>query len=131
MSVKKILAVIFAAVILIKLLFWIIAPNLWMGLVDSLLGHQTAVTVVYLALLAITGYYVFSSLDFIDIIVAMFFTSILIAIGTLPYASLLLKLRDQITSIGLGKAWLALLLWGALAVAVLYKVFYMDREKSR
>ena len=131
MSVKRILAVIFAAVILIKLLFWIIAPNLWMGLVDSLLGHQTAVTAVYLALLAITGYYVFSSLDFIDIIVVMFFTSILIAIGALPYASLLLKLRDQITSIGLGKAWLALLLWGALAVAVLYKVFYMDREQSR
>ena len=131
MSVKRILAVIFAAVILIKLLFWIIAPNFWMGLVDSLLGHQTAVTVIYLGLLVITGYYVFSSLDFIDIVVVMFFTSILIAIGALPYASLLLKLRDQITSIGLGKAWLSLLLWGALAVVVLYKIFYAERGESR
>ena len=130
MSAKKILAVIFAAVILIKLLFWIIAPNLWMGLVDSLLGHQTLVTVIYLALLVITGYYAFSTLDLFDIVVVMFFTSILIAIGTLPYASLLLKFRDQITSIGLGKAWLALLLWGALAVVVLYKVFYADRKES-
>ncbi|MDD2901133.1 MAG: hypothetical protein PHU44_01720 [Syntrophales bacterium] len=131
MSAKRILASIFAVVILIKLLFWIIAPNLWMGLVDSLLGHQGLVTIIYLGLLIITGYYAFSTLDFFDIVVVMFFTSILMAIGALPYASLLLKLRDQITGIGIGKAWLALLLWGGLAVAVLYKVFYSDREQSR
>lgn len=131
MSVKRILAAIFAVVILIKLLFWIIAPNLWMGLVDSLLGHQAMLTIIYLGLLVITGYYVFSTLNLFDIVVVMFFTSILIAIGTLPYASLLLKLRGEITSIGVSKAWLALLLWGGLAVVVLYKVFYADRGESR
>ena len=131
MSAKKFLAGIFAAVILIKLLFWIIAPNLWMGLVDALLGHQTVVTIIYLGLLVITGYYAFSTLDLFDIVVVMFFTSILMAIAMLPYAPLLLKFRDDITSIGLGKAWLSLLLWGALAVVVLYKIFYAERGESR
>ncbi|MFZ5452411.1 MAG: hypothetical protein ACOZF2_11170 [Thermodesulfobacteriota bacterium] len=131
MSAKRILAGIFAVVILLKMLFWITNPHLWMGVVESLLGHQALVTIIYLGLLVITGYYAFSTLDLIDIVVVMFFTSTLIAIGTLPYASLLLKLRDEITSIGLGKAWLALLLWGALAVAVLYKVLAPAGNQSR
>lgn len=131
MSAKRILAGIFAVVILLKLLIWVINPNLWMGAVEWLFGQQTLLMIIYLGLMVITGYYVFSSLDLIDITVVMFFTSILIAIGILPYASMWLKLRDEIMSIGVGKAWLAMLLWGALAVAVLVKVFSPRGNQSR
>jgi hypothetical protein len=131
MSAKKILAGIFAVIILVKLIILVTMPHLWMGAVEALLGHQTPVTAIYLVLLVITGYYVFASLDIIDIAVTMFFTSMLLAVSILPYASVLLKMRGEIMGIGLGKAWLALLLWGALAVAVLYKIFSTERGQFR
>jgi hypothetical protein len=131
MLAKRILAGIFAVTILLKLIIGIINPNLWSSAVEALLGQHALIMIIYLALLALTGCYVFSNLDLIDLAVAMFFTSLLIAISILPYAAALLKLREEIISIGVGKAWLAVLLWGALAVAVLCKVFSPGRGQSR
>jgi len=131
MLAKRILAGIFAAVILLKLLFLVTNPHLWMGMVESLLGHQALVMIIYLILMVITGYYVFSTLDLIDIAVVMFFTSALLALSILPYAAMLPKLRDEIISIGIGRAWLAMLPWGILAAAVLFKVFSPGGNQSR
>jgi hypothetical protein len=131
MIAKRILASIFAVTILLKLIIGIFNPNLWSGMVEALLGQQTSVMIVYLVLLVITGYFVFSNLNLIDLAVAMFFTSLLIAISILPFATVLPKLREEIISIGVGKAWLAVLLWGGLAVTVLYKVFSPSGNRSR
>jgi hypothetical protein len=123
MLAKKILAGIFAVIILLKLIIGIANPNLWMGAVEVLLGQHALLMIIYLVLLAITGYYVFSTFNMIDLAVVMLFTSLLTAISILPYSALMLKLREEIISIGMGKAWFAVLIWGALAVAVLYRVF--------
>jgi len=123
---KRILAGVFAGVVLLKLIFLLFNPNLWIGAAEVLLEQHGPVMLVYLALLLITGYYLFSTLDLIDVAVAMFFTSLLIAIGLLPYAATLFKLREEM-SVGVGKAWLAALIWGALAAAVLFKVFCPGR----
>ena len=131
MVAKKILAGIFAVMILLKLIILVTNPHLWMGAVEALLGQQPLVMIIYLVLIIITGYYVFSSLDLIDLAVTMFFTSLLIAISIIPYAGILLKLREEIIRIGVGQAWLALLLWGALAVAVLCKIFSPSRRPWR
>ena len=128
---KRILAGIFAVMILLKLIIGITNPNLWSGAVEALLGQKTSVMIVYLALLIVTGYFVFSKIDLIDLAVTMFFTSLLIAISIIPYAGVLLKLREEIITIGVGKAWLAVALWGALAVAVLYKIFSPSRRQWR
>lgn len=125
---KGILAGIFAVVILFKLITLIINPNLWIRAVEVFLGYDAPVIFLYLVLILITGYYLFSTLDLLDIAVAMFFTSLLIAIGILPYATALLKLREEI-SIGVSKAWLAAAIWGALAAAVLFKVFSPGRTQ--
>jgi hypothetical protein len=131
MSAKKILAGIFAVTILLKLIIGVINPHLWMGAVAALLGQQALVMIIYLVLLVITGWFVFSKIDLIDLAVAMLFTSLLMTISILPYAGVLLKFREEILSIGLGQAWLALVLWGALAVAVLCKVFSPERRQWR
>ncbi len=120
---KKILAGIFAVTILLKLIVGFTSPTLWMGAVEALLGQQTLLMIVYLGLMMITGYYVFSSLDLIDIAVVMFFTSLLIALSILPYSASMLKLREEIIRVGMGKAWFAGLIWGVLALAVLYRIF--------
>jgi inner membrane protein involved in colicin E2 resistance len=127
MLAKRILAGIFVGIILLKLLVGLTNPHKWLDLTGVLLGHHLIVTGIYLILLIITGYYIFSSLKLIDIAVVMFFTSLLVGLSLVPYAPLLLKMSEEIAARGLGKAWLALVLWGALAVAVLYEVLSKRR----
>ena len=127
MSVKKVLATIFAGLILVKLLALLINPDKWLNLSGLLLEYHVILTYVYLALIVITGYFIFNSLNLIDIALVMFFTSLLTGLSLLPYSTPLLKLGEAMAAIGLGKAWLSLVLWGALAVAVLARVFAKRR----
>jgi hypothetical protein len=131
MLAKRILAGFFAMVVLLKLVLLALNPHFWVGAVQALQAHQTLVTLIYLVMIAITGYCIFSTLDLIDIAVAMFFTGMLIALSAIPYAGAMLKLPAEIIGIGLGKSWLAMMLWGALAVAVLYKIFSPGRGRRR
>ena len=71
--------------------------------------------------------YIFSSLNLIDIALVMFFTSLLTALVLIPYTTLLLSLNEQIIASGMGKAWLAMVIWGVLAVAILFRVFSKNR----
>jgi hypothetical protein len=127
MSAKKILATIFAGLILVKLLALLVNPEKWLNLSGLLLRHHVLLTYVYLALIVITGYLVFSSLNLIDIALVMFFTSLLTGLSLIPYSTPLFKFGEAMATIGLGKAWFALMLWGALAAAVLLRVFAKRR----
>jgi hypothetical protein len=127
MLAKKILAVIFAALTLIKLAFLLTSPATWLGLTQYFIGHTTAVMVVYLILLAITGLIIFSSIDLIDVFVVMGFTALLVGLSLIPYAAALTATTQEIATAGIGKAWLALIIWVAMAVAVLYRVFAKKR----
>ncbi|MDO9530880.1 MAG: hypothetical protein Q7O12_01950 [Deltaproteobacteria bacterium] len=120
---KKILAVVFAAVILIKLAFLLISPENWLGASQAFLGHYGAIIGIYLVLLVITGYFVFTSLDLIDVAVVMLFTSILLGLSLIPYLASMPQLPEAIVSVGFAKVWPAWILWAAIAVAVLYRIF--------
>ena len=126
---KKILAVIFAAAILIKLAFLLISPSLWLGATQGFMGHYAAIMGFYLVLLVITGYFVFTSLDLIDVAVVMLFTSILLGLSLMPYLASIPQLREAIVTVGFGKAWPAWILWAAIAVAVLYRIFSGSRRR--
>lgn len=128
MLVKKILAAAFALIILIKLVFVLISPQQWMGFAAGFLGHYGLIMAIYLILIVITGYYIFSSLNLIDIALVMFFTSLLVGLGLIPYATLLISLNEQVIARGMGKAWLSLVIWTALAVAILFRVFSQERR---
>ncbi len=127
MLVKKILAGSFSLIILLKLVFVVTSPQQWMGFAAVFLGHYVLAMAIYLLLLIITGYYIFSSLNLIDIALVMFFTSLLTALVLIPYTTLLLSLNEQIIASGMGKAWLAMVIWGVLAVAILFRVFSKNR----
>ena len=120
---KKILAVIFAALTLIKLAFLLISPEQWLGATQAFLGHYTLMITIYLVLLVITGYVVFTRIDLIDVAVVMLFTSVLLGLSLIPYLASMPKLREEILTVGFGQAWPALILWAAIAVAVLYRIF--------
>lgn len=124
---KEILAGVFAVVILLKLIIGIMNPRAWMAGVAWLLQHQALLLGLYLVVTVITGYYALSSLDLIDVAVVMFFTSMLMALGLVPFSQLLLSLGQQFASQGLGQAWPAAVPWAAVAVAVLYRLISGSR----
>lgn len=124
---KKIIASVFAGVILLKLLALLMSPDKWLGLVAAFLEHSAIVMGIYAVLIIIVGYYILSSIDIIDIALVMLLTSLLIGISIIPYSGVLLKSREEILAVGLGKAWYAIVLWGGFAVVVLYRVFSSKR----
>jgi hypothetical protein len=123
MSGKKILAGIFGVLTLVKLTFLLASPGSWLGAMQAFLGHTGIVTAIYLVVLVITGYFIFTSLDLIDVAVVMLFTAALVGLSLIPYAASLQKLGQEIGVAGFGKAWLAWVIWVGIAVAVLYRVF--------
>jgi 4-amino-4-deoxy-L-arabinose transferase-like glycosyltransferase len=128
MTGKKFLAGVFAVLVLVKLTALLIDPGKWLYLGELLLSNRQIITGVYLVLLAITGFYIFSRLNLIDVALVMFFTSLLTGLTLLPYSTSVLKLGEEMIAIGFGKAWLAIVIWGAVALAVLYRVFSSRRS---
>ena len=84
---------------------------------------------IYLVLLVITGYVVFTRVDLIDVAVVMLFTSVLLGLSLLPYLASIPQLREAIVSVGLAKFWAPLIIWAAIAVAVLYRIFAGKRGR--
>ena len=128
---KKILAGVFAALILVKLVFLLTRPDIWLGATQAFLGHYPLIMVIYLALLTITGYVVFTRLDLLDVAVVMLFTSVLLGLTLVPYWASVPQLPEAIVSVGFAKAWPAMLIWAAIAVAVLYRVFARKNKKLK
>lgn len=131
MFAKKFLAGIFAVLILVKLAALLINPGGWLHLGGVFLEHHAMVTGIYLILLALTGYFIFSSLNLIDLALVMFFTSLLTGLSLIPYSTQMQQLGEAMVALGLRQAWLAMVIWGAVAVAVLYKVLSKSRYRSR
>jgi hypothetical protein len=119
---KKILAGVFAALVLIKLAFLLVSPGSWLGATQAFLGHYTLVMGVYLVLLVITGYFVFTRIDLIDVAVVMLFTGVLLGLSLIPYLAAMPKFPEAIMSVGFARVWPAWIIWAAVAVAVLYRV---------
>jgi hypothetical protein len=125
---KKILAGIFAALILIKLAFLLTSPGQWLGATQAFLGHYTLIMGIYLVLLVITGYFVFTSLDLIDVAVVMLFTGVLLGLSLIPYLAAMPNFPEAIVKVGFTKAWLSWIIWAAIALAVLYRIFAGKKE---
>ncbi len=128
---KKILAGVFAVLTLVKLAFLAVSPGSWLGATHVFLGHSAIVMAIYLVVLVITGYFIFTSLDLIDVAMVMLFTAALVGLSLIPYADSLQKVGQEIGSVGFGKAWLAWVIWVVIAVAVLYRIFASKRKKLR
>ena len=89
----------------------------------ALLGHYALMIAIYLVLLVITGYFVFTRIDLIDVAVVMLFTAALVGLSLVPYLASIPQLREAIVSVGLAKFWPGLIIWAAIAVAVLSRIF--------
>jgi hypothetical protein len=128
---KKILAGVFAALILIKLAFLLLlSPGQWLGATQAFLGHYSLIMGVYLVLLVITGYVVFTRIDLIDMAVVMLFTGILLGLSLIPYLAAVPDFPEAILKVGFAKVWPTWVIWAAVALAVLYRVFANQKEQK-
>lgn len=123
MTPIEILATIFAVIIILKLVVVSINPNLWMKTAGAMLKSEALTTLIYLVLTVVIGYYVFADLTVVQVAAVILLTSTLIGIGLGPYSKLILKWGKEMVDVGVSKAWLSMLIWGLLAIWVLYAVF--------
>ena len=126
MSAIEIIAIIFALFILLKISIVLINPHGWFKVSDSIFRNTILVTIVYLIIAVIVGYYIFHSFSITQVAAVMLFSSILIGLGLLPFSETLLTIRDEMRgskSDILRKTWLTLLIWTAIALWTLYEVF--------
>jgi hypothetical protein len=123
MTPIEILATIFAVFVIVKLVIVIAKPGLWMKWAEAMLKNEVMITLIYFVLAVIVGYYIFAELTVVQVAAVTLWVSMLIGIGFVPYSKILLKLSDELVSVGISKAWLAMLIWAVLAIWVLYAVF--------
>lgn len=126
MTALEVLALIFAIVVLVKLLIFIINPKCLIKISKGMLKKTVLVKIVYLILAIIVGYYIFSSLNIVVVASVMLFTSLLIGLNFLSYSKAIPEILKEIPEKRLaiiGKFWFPILIWVALAIWTLFAVF--------
>ena len=125
MSMIELLAVIFALFILLKISIVLINPNGWFKIADALLRNTLLMTIIYLVLAVIVGYYIFRTFSIVQVVAVMLFTSLLMGIAIIPFSETMLSIRQELLGSRrdiLRKIWLTLFIWIVIAVWTLYEV---------
>ena len=122
MTPIEILAIIFAVLVLVKLLFVLIKPGAWMSFVGFLYKNTIVITTVYVVLAVLVGLYIFASFNIVQVAAVAVFISLLMGIGFAPFSQKLIAMNNEVIE-ERGKAWLAMLIWAAIAIWTLWVVF--------
>ena len=123
----EILAVVFAAIILVKVFVTFTKPSLRVKLIEEASKHKTFTSLLYLALALLTGYTVIGYLGVVNVAAVMLFTFFLMGFAVMPYVDQILKIskpyfKDPFAL--LVRSWPSLIIWLGFAVWVLKAVFW-------
>ena len=122
MDAFEILAVIFSVMVLVKLAAVLVSPVSWMNTAGAMLKYPRACTLVYAALAAVVGYYVFARMDIVEVVSVMLLTSLLMGVGLGPYSRTILRLGKEMAGEGFGRLWPSMVIWAVIAIWALYAV---------
>jgi hypothetical protein len=123
MLIMKILAAGFAILVLAKIIMLVVARDYWLGLVDKMYGPGNRTLMIYGISTAVVGILVLLHLSIIEVGAVMLWTALLMGLGMIPYGEMVLKWRDEIARVGLGKVWWVMAIWAGLAMWILAAVF--------
>ncbi len=123
MMIMKLWAVVFALLVLVKMVMLVAARDYYLGLVDKMVGPGNRMVLAYGVAAAVVGIPVLLQVDIIEIGAVMLWTSLLVTLGMAPYGEILLKWRDEIAREGLSRVWWVMAIWTGLAVWILAAVF--------
>lgn len=123
MGALEVIAVIFALIILVKLiLVLIVKPKPIIKLAEKIYKQTVLISVCYIIILAVVAYFLFAELNIIQIAAAGLFGILLYGFILIQYPKELLKFSEEVLK-DKQKAWLPWLFFVALALWVLYTVF--------
>ena len=122
MDSLEVLAVIFAVMVLVKFAALLVSPVSSMNTAGAMLKYPRACTLVYAALAAVVGYYVFARMDIVEVVSVMLLTSLLMGVGLGPYSRTILRLGKEMAGEGFGRLWPSMVIWAVIAVWALYAV---------
>ena len=128
MTPIEVLATIFAVLVLFKLLLSVINPQARVKIAEGILSkNPTILTIIFLILTAIIGYYIFDSFTIVDVAAVMMFLSALMGLFFIQYQKIMIRLlKEELKSRQkfIRKNWLSILIWLAIAIWVLYSIFF-------
>jgi len=126
MNPIEILAVILAVLVLVKLFVFVFNPHIRVKIAKALYEKTVLITFVFLLLAIIVGYFVFARFTIVEVSALLLFASILFGLGLVPYTKGLIEVVEKESESRmtiLKKNWPSILIWGAIALWTLYKVF--------
>jgi hypothetical protein len=119
----KFLAVVFAVLVLTKIMMLVVARDYWLGLVEKVVASGNRAQAIYAGVAAVVGILVLTQVNIIEVGAVMLWTGLLMGLAMLPYGEMMLKWRDELAREGLQKIWWQLAVWVGLAVWILAAVF--------
>ena len=127
MTPIEILAAIFAVLVLFKLILSIANPQARVKIAESFLNKNSAIlTIIFLVLSAVIGYYVLSAVPIIEVAAVMMLLSALMGLYFIQYKKIMIQLlKEELKSRQnfLRKNWLSIFIWAFLAIWVIYTLF--------
>ena len=121
-SAMEILAGVFAAVILIKVLVNLISPKLSRKRAEKIMKNEALVIGLYVVLVLITGYIVVSALGIVAAFAAVTFGASLVGLSLIVYPKQVLKLTRAIMK-DKKRMIFPLIVWAVLTIWTLYALF--------
>jgi hypothetical protein len=123
MLMMKFLALVFAVLVLAKIIMLVVARDYWLGLVEKMFEPGNRTLAIYGGAAAVVGVLVLTQVSIVVVGAVMLWTALLMGLGMVPYGELVLKWRDEIAKTGLKKVWWVMVMWAVLAVWMLGAVF--------
>ena len=121
----EIIALVLSIAIIVKLVFVFAAPKGYLNFAKSIWKYKIVMTLVYLALGGLIGYYLLQELTIVQIMATTALVACLIGIGFTPHVDMLLKVMGKKFTVTqmIKDHWLYILIWLAAAGWVLYALF--------
>lgn len=121
----EIIALIFAILILAKLLFVVFNPKSWFGFAKKVYGAPVFLAIVELILVVLVFYYLLMSMSFLQIFSVLALGCLLTGLSfslfakeSMSWAEKILKAKGMMR-----KAWVPVLVWLILAIWALVSLF--------
>jgi hypothetical protein len=123
MILMKIYAVLFAVLVISKVVLLVFARDFLFQMSEKLPQDRKRALIIYGVGVVIVGLPVLLSINIVEVAAVMLLTSLLVGLGMLPYGDLLAKHCQELKQVGLEKIWWVIGLWVVLAIWILYAVF--------
>ena len=125
MTPVKVLALIVASLVAIKLVIIFIRPKSWLPVVKTCYGKPIIVIPIALVAAGVILVYLLAELTIIQIFAVMAFMMALMAVGVASYGREIIELSEKLLQDKgiFRRAWVSIVVWLVLIVWVFYEIF--------